>query len=139
MSTAYRSLAFWVVVAVVLGLLIGLAACDDGIVDPGTDPDPEPDPVRDDEPLPELPGDPDKSVLEATFDFSVQVEVTDGEVSVDPETGGEVIRTQIQVGFDPDVKVRDINMLMENYEIEIIDMLPNLPFILFLLSDPGSI
>ncbi len=125
MLAVRRSLALSLVLAV--GLFIGLAACDDGIVDP--DPDPDPDPVQDDEPLPELPGDPDDSVLEATYDFSADVEITDAEVSMDPDTGAEIVRTYVEVEIGSNVSVSEVNDLLKKFEAKIALMLNDRPFL----------
>jgi sugar lactone lactonase YvrE len=127
MPTLYRLIAFSLAIAVVLGLLIGLAACDDGIVD--SDLDPDPDPVQDNEPLPELPGDPDASVVEVTYDFSADIEISDEEVSMDPETDAEIVRTYVQVRVKNNVTVSEANDLLKKYEAYIALMLPNRPFL----------
>lgn len=142
MLAVRRSLALSLVLAV--GLFIGLAACDDGIVDP--DPDPDPDPVQDDEPLPELPGEPDETVAEATFDFSATPDVETQEefeeqvsTKIIDDVERRILRTEIEIAFEEGATVGEVNAILDEYDARIMDMLPGLRFIGVRIPDPGGL
>ncbi|MCC5942521.1 MAG: S8/S53 family peptidase [Balneolaceae bacterium] len=94
-------------------------------------------PGNDFQPLSELPGDPNEPAIEALFDFSVTVDVEDGDISVENET--EIIRTKLEFAFVPGTTVGDINDLLTAYEARIIDMLPDRPFLIVHIPDPGNL
>jgi hypothetical protein len=120
------------------GILILIAATLTACSDDPAGPDMNPEQPGDDlQPLTELPGDPNEPAIDALFDFSVTVDVLDGEISTENEA--EIIRTIIEFAFTPGTTVGDINNLLSKYEARIIDMLPDRPFIIVHIPDPGDL
>jgi hypothetical protein len=117
---------------IIILIAVTLTACSDDPTSPA-----DTDPVQSGEdllPLTELPGDPNEPAIDALFDFSVTVEVQQGEIS--EENGTEIIRTKIEFAFMPGTTVGDINNILSKYEARIIDMLPDRPFIIVHIPDP---
>ena len=92
-------------------------------------------------PLERLPGNENKPIEEAVFDFSIPTDATEDDISTIEVDGIEqrILRTEIEVGFKENTKVSQINELLQKYDIQIIDMIEGIGSIIFKIPDPGSI
>jgi len=118
----------------ILVSIVSITSCSDDPTGPDTNPE---QPGNEHEPLTELPGDPNEPAIDALFDFSAHVEVDEGEISV--ENGSEIIRSKIELAFVPNTTVGDINNILSKYNARIIDMLPDRPFLIVYIPDPGDL
>lgn len=93
--------------------------------------------IEEDEPLSELEGEPDESIIEATKNFSVPPERDEGNLSFDDQ-GIPVVRTEVEITFSQDASVKDVNQVLDRHNARIVDMLPGLPFVIVRIPDPGN-
>jgi hypothetical protein len=89
--------------------------------------------------LPRLPGAETTSVSEATFDFDLPTGLNTDEVSVDPEIGARVLRTEIDIGFRPEATVAQANAVLDEVNGGVVSMIGNTNALLVRIPDPGDI
>lgn len=102
------------------------------------DPDDKDDP--DDEGV-LLEGDPDSPAALATRDLYIPIEISEDEVERDPDLGpeAEVLRTELEVIFNLQATIAEVNDLLERFDARIVSMLTGVPGAIIRFPDPGSI
>lgn len=116
-----------------------LAACGaPAAPDPPAEPEPEPDVIAEGV---LLEGEDDDPALNHTFDLDVPMDISEDEVSVDPnlEFEGRVLRTEIEIFFDESVTVGEVNALLTNIDGRIVSMVEGVTSYVVRIPDPETI
>ena len=85
-----------------------------------------------------LPGDPASPALQAVHLFNASNGVSDREASLD-SSGRSIARTQIEIAFNPNATVAQVNAVLSAINGRIVSMLPQVLILLVQIPDPGSL
>ncbi|NBC03655.1 MAG: S8 family serine peptidase, partial [Bacteroidetes bacterium] len=93
-----------------------------------------------DQPISELPGDENESVVNATYNLSAPSQATNENISTIEEDGIEqrILRTEVEVVIDPEASSGQLNSLLKKYDAVIVDMLEGESIIILQIPDPGD-
>lgn len=82
-------------------------------------------------------GDPDAEARAVLVDFSAPPVLTDAEIDLDA-AGRRIVRTQVEILFQPDATVDEINTLLARYQATIVGSLENMSMLILQVPDSGD-
>ena len=88
-----------------------------------------------------LAGDPELPAMDAAYNLHIPIAYPEEMISADPELlyDGQVLRTEVEIIFDPGVTVARVNEVLEKYDAKIVSMLEENTIFVVRIPDPGDI